>query len=188
MNPATEIWELVFDFEQSNYYHFYNTLLNDNELIKMACELGYKIQFMPHPVFSPHIHRFNKNPDITFLDAKKSYRELYSESALILTDYSSAVFDFAYLGKPIIYAQFDREELSKKGTTYSLDVSFYDNNAFGEICFDYESTREALIDYMKNDCKLKPEYKKRIDEFFAYRDKSNCERIVKKLKNINLLK
>jgi CDP-glycerol glycerophosphotransferase (TagB/SpsB family) len=188
MNSETGVWELVPDFEESNFYKFYNALLNDKELITTAYKLGYKIQFMPHPIFSPHIKRFTKNQNVTFLNIEKPYRELYSESALILTDYSSAVFDFAYLGKPIVYAQFDREELSKKGTTYNLDTSFYDNNAFGEICFDYKSTRKTLISYMKNGCKLKPEYKKRMDDFFEYRDKNNCERIVKELKNINLLK
>ena len=31
---------------------------------------------------------------------------------------------------------------------------------------------------MKNGCKIDPVYKKRADDFFAYDDYNNCERIV----------
>ena len=188
MDLSTGRSELAPNFEKSSFYQFYNRLLNDEELLGIANEFGYKIQFMPHPIFAPHINRFDKNQAVTFLDINRPYREIFSESALILTDYSSAVFDFAYLGKPIVYAQFDRDELSKKGTTYSLDTSFYDNNAFGEICFDYDSTCERLIEYIKNDCRIKPEYKERMENFFLFNDKKSCERIVEKLKSLHIVK
>lgn len=189
MDGKTGVWNLVGDFEESNFYRFYNSLLNDKRLIDVAREQGYKIQFMPHPVFAPHIERFDKGNDIvSFLDINKSYREIYAESSLVVTDYSSAVFDFAYLRKPVVYAQFDREELSKRGNTYSLNTDFYDKNAFGEICFDYESTIDTLISYIKNDCKIKPKYKKRMDSFFAFDDKNNCERIIEKLRELKLCK
>ena len=29
----------------------------------------------------------------------------------------------------------------------------------------------------KNECKIKPEYKKRIDNFFKYHDYNNCQRV-----------
>ena len=37
------------------------------------------------------------------------------------------------------------------------------------------------VEYIENDCKLKEKYKKRIDNFFAYFDKNNCERIYDKM-------
>ena len=38
---------------------------------------------------------------------------------------------------------------------------------------------------MKNECKLKPVYKKRIDEFFGEIDKNNCQRVYEKIKQLD---
>ncbi len=183
MNGETGIWTLTSEFENSSFFTFYNSLLNDERVIETAKRCGYKLQFMPHPILAPHIDLFDKNEGVEFVDPMTSYREIYAKSSLILTDYSSAVFDFAYLRKPVLYAQFDRDEMRQRATTYSLNTDFYDKYAFGEIAHDYESTVALLIEYMESGCRLKSEYRKKIDSFFAYDDRSNCERIVEKIIN-----
>ena len=35
------------------------------------------------------------------------YSDMLTKASLMVTDYSSLSFDFAYLKKPVIYAQFD---------------------------------------------------------------------------------
>lgn len=185
MNSETGIWTLADDFTSSEFFKFYNSLLNDERLIKTAEKYGYKIQFMPHPILAPHRDLFDKNDSVIFMDGMNSYRDVYAQSDLILTDYSSAVFDFAYLRKPVIYAQFDRMEMIARATTYSLNCNFYDNYAFGEITKDYESTINTLIEYIESGCKLKDKYRNRIDSFFTYNDKCNCERIVDKILESN---
>ena len=185
MNGETGIWKLADDFCDSSFFEFYNSLLNDERLRKSADANGYKIQFMPHPILAPHIDLFDKNDDVVFLDPMTSYRDVYAESALVLTDYSSAVFDFAYMRKPVLYAQFDRQEMLERATTYSLNCKFYDTYAFGEIMKDYDSTVNMLIEYMEGGCRLKDKYRKRIDEFFAYNDQNNCQRIADKIIELN---
>ena len=81
----------------------------------------------------------------------------------------------------MVYAQFDREEMLRRATTYSLNCEFYDTYAFGEITPDYEATVNTLIDYIGHGCELKDKYRDRIDSFFAFNDKNNCERIVDKI-------
>jgi CDP-glycerol glycerophosphotransferase (TagB/SpsB family) len=181
MNSETGVWTLVNDFKDSDFFNFYNDLLNDERLINAAAEHGYTLQFMPHPILAPHIDLFDKNERVVFLDGMNSYRDVYAESDLVLTDYSSAVFDFAYLRKPVVYAQFDREEMLRRATTYSLNCDFYDTYGFGEITPDYETTVNTLIEYIEGGCKLKDKYRDRIDSFFAFDDKGNCERIVNKI-------
>ncbi|MBQ4070899.1 MAG: CDP-glycerol glycerophosphotransferase family protein [Clostridia bacterium] len=181
MDNETGIWKLYDDFKDSSFYTFYNNLLNDERLIEAAQRSGYSLQFMPHPILAPHIDLFDKNENVEFLDPLTSYREIYARSALVLTDYSSAVFDFAYLRKPVLYTQFDREEMQKRANTYSLNVDFYDKYAFGEIAFDYDTTVDLLIEYMENGCRVKDEYRKKIDDFFAYNDNNNCARIVERI-------
>ncbi|MFS0655826.1 CDP-glycerol glycerophosphotransferase family protein [Bacillus sp. 179-C3.3 HS] len=37
-------------------------------------------------------------------------REVFAESNLIVTDYSSSSLDFSNMRKPVVYCQFDKEE------------------------------------------------------------------------------
>ena len=73
-------------------------------LFKYYKKHGYTIAFMPHPNIITKIDLFTKNKDVKFYTVDDEYRDVYASSNLVLTDYSSAVFDFAYLRKPLIYA------------------------------------------------------------------------------------
>ena len=52
---------------------------------------------------------------------------------------------------------------------------------FGEICSKTEELVDLLCDYMQNGCKMKEKYIERADDFFAYNDQNNCERIYQEL-------
>ena len=147
----------------------------------MAKKYGYKIVFVPHPIVKPHINLFNKNDDVEFSTSKISYTEIYAKSNLVITDYSSAVFDFAYLRKPIIYTHFDAQDFF--GGKHTIKPGYFDfeRDGFGEVEYDIESTVNRIIEYMENGCKLKDMYRERIDDFFAYNDKNNCQRIYEKI-------
>ena len=100
-DPSTGIWLIRDDFKDSRYYQFYNSLLNDKRLIEAAEKYGYTICHKPHPNIEPYIDMFDHNDHVKYFAADKTYREIFAESDLMLTDYSSVAFDFAYLGKPI---------------------------------------------------------------------------------------
>ena len=82
--------------------------------------------------------------------------------------------------KPVIYAQFDYDEFFAGAHVYKRGYFDY-KNGFGEIEYDLASTVNRIIEYLENDCKLKDEYRNRIEKFFAYHDKNNCERVYKKI-------
>lgn len=167
-------------FTDSNYFKFYNDLINDERLIKCASENGYRIKFMPHPRVITYIDKFKHNELIEFCDITTKYRDIFSQSSLVLTDYSSVAFDFAYLRKPVLYAQFDKEEFFE-GQVYDQGYFDYERDGFGEVEYDLESTVNRLIAYMEAGCQLKDKYRKRIDKFFAFNDTKNCERIYKEI-------
>lgn len=180
-NPQTGGWHLIPDFEESRYFTYYNSLLNDKKLISAAKKYGYKISFLPHPNIQDHIHLFTKHDEVDFFAGDVSYTDIYAHSDLIVTDYSSAVFDFAYMRKPLVYNFFDADEFYAGGHTSS--GGYYDDikDSFGEVEYDLESTVNRIIEYMENGCQLKDMYRERIDNFFAYNDKNNCQRIYEKL-------
>ena len=183
-DPGTGVRMLKNGFEEGSFYRFYNALLNDERLLNAAKKNGYTVRFLPHPLLQPHMGRFTKNADVTFLPADTPYRQVFAESDLVLTDYSSVVFDFVYLRKPVVYTQFDREEFYSGDHMYVPGYFDYDRDGFGEVETEYEATVDRLIEYMENDCRLKDEYRARIDGFFAYNDRENCRRVYEKIREL----
>ena len=182
-NMETGFWKLKTDFEYSRYVITYRNLMHNEKLRSAAKKHGYTLQFKLHPSFANSIDRFGFDSDVNVATAETSYEQVFASSSLIVTDYSSVISDFIYLKKPIIYFQFDHEEffggnhLCKKG---DFD---YERDGFGEVEYDLDSVVDRIIEYMENDCRLKPEYLERIDNYFAFNDKNNCKRIVDKILN-----
>ena len=103
---------------------------------------------------------------------------------MLISDYSSVTFDFAYLKKPVIYTQFDKEEFYK---SHIYDEGYFNDkrDGFGPVCNKYEDTVTTIIDMLKNDCKLDKKYESRIKKFFKYDDHNNCKRVYEAIKNID---
>ena len=180
-DAASSTWSLLDGFEESEYYLFYNSLINSDRLLSAAEKYGYTIQFMPHPVFFPYMDRFTTDGRAVILDPATRYRDVFATSSLITTDYSSVAFDFAYLRKPLFYTQFEENH-------YETGYFDYERDGFGEVEKTLEATVDRMIEYMQNDCRLKDEYRARIDSFFAFADKNNCRRVYEKILEVEKLK
>lgn len=177
----TSIRPLRAGFEKSKYFLFYRELLSNKKLLEAAKKFGYKIRYMPHPDFRPYADKFVVRDEVKIWPKETSYHEIYANSALLVTDYSSAIFDFAYLQKPVIYAQFDKNEFFCGRHVFTKGYFDYERDGFGEVEYDLDSTVDRIIEYMENDCQLKEKYRKRIDDFFAFHDKNNCQRVYEKI-------
>ena len=125
------------------YYSNIDDLLNDERLLNRADSLGYKIRFMPHPNVINYIDWFDRNDYVEFLNISTKYRDIFSTSGLVVTDYSSIAFDFAYLRKPVVYAQFDKEEFFA-GHTYDQGYFDYERDGFGEVEYNLKSTSQTF--------------------------------------------
>ncbi len=180
-HAQTDTWSLAPGAESSDYVRFYNELLNHPRLLAAAKQHGYRLMFLPHPNFQTHLDIFQKAEDVTFLGREMDYRDIFAKSDLILTDYSSVVFDFAYLRKPVLYTHFDAETFFAGEHVYSKGYFDYERDGFGEVLYTLEDTVDALIAYMETECRLKPLYRQRIDGFFAFDDGNNCQRVYEKL-------
>ena len=183
-NHKTGVWEMVPNFSESKYATFFRTLLTDESLNDAAKKYGYRIQFKVHPSFLSKVSEFKFPENVSIVDDAISYREIYERSSLLVTDYSSSVYDFLYLRKPIVYCQFDKEEFFSGEHMSTLTDFDYEKDGFGEVEYDLESTVNRIIEYMKTDCQLKDKYRERIDGFFAYNDKNNCKRVYDAIKSL----
>ncbi len=163
--------ELIPEFEESEFCRFWRGLLLSPRLMEVAQRLGYRFQFLPHPRFSQYLHRFGLGDKVTVLGAGTRYREVFAESALLLTDWSSTAFDFAYMKKPVVYAQFDASRNYPEG--------YFDDEkiGFGEVETTLDAAIDRVIEYMENGCRMKEKYRARVDRFFTFTDRDNSRRV-----------
>lgn len=175
--------QITENFKQSNFFKFYNALLHDEKLQKAVKFYNYTLCLRLHPLMKDSIDAFKESGE-SFLELNGSYRDVYAQSDLIISDYSSAIFDFLYLRKPILYAHFDKEEFFSGAHCYDKGYHDYEQDGFGEVCYDVESLVDILIEYMKDGCQLKDKYRDRVDNFFAYNDRNNCRRVYEKIKEL----
>ena len=185
-NFRTGFWDLKHNFSFSKYACFYRELMSHPRLNRRAQELGYQIQFKVPSVFTAHEDAFEFASGTKIVDNSLSYREIYAESSLIVTDYSSSIVDFAYMERPIIYCQFDQEEFFSGKHIQEKGQIDYVTHGLGEVTYDLESAVDAIIEYMENGCALKELYKERIRKYFVYHDQRNCERVYESI--VNMLK
>ena len=185
MNADTSQWYAGDAFEKSDYCRFYSSLLSSERLLRKLEETGYTLAFFPHPNVKPYIDRFHCDPRVLVFPIETSYSKIYAESSLMVTDYSSAVFDFAYLRKPVIYTQFDRERFFDGSHVYEKGYFDYERDGFGEVLYNLEDTIDCIIDYAESGCGLKEKYRERIDEFFCFNDRNNCARVLKKIEELS---
>lgn len=177
IDPETGKRPLKAGFEESHYYQMYSQLLNSEKLFKAAEKFGYQIRLLDHPNMSAAANMIPANPHLVYLPEDTAYRTIFAESDLILTDFSSIAFDFAYLRKPVVYYQEDIAEFYSGAHTYDKGYFEYERDGFGEVIFDVDSLIDCLIEYMGNGCKLKDKYRARIDATFPFSDQNNCQRV-----------
>lgn len=164
----------------TEYFKRFNSLINNEELIEVAKEYGYEMIFRPHPNVYEFIELYDTNDYVKIDSGDTKFQTLFNNGSLLITDYSSVAFDFAYLKKPMIYYQYiDDYHFDVQGGYFK-----YEEMGFGEVCRDEEEIVNLIIDYIKNDCKIKEEYSSRVESFFLYTDKNNCKRVYDAVKEL----
>lgn len=171
-------------FFESNYFTFYSALLTSAKLLNAATQYGYQLCFYPHPLLQPYTDQFPRSDDVHIFPPEKLYRDVFAESELIITDYSSVAFDFAYLQKPVVYCRPDHQAFTSGMHTYTPSYFSYQDDGFGEVTDDLEGTIDQIIQYMQSGCLLKAKYRARIDSFFTYHDNNCCLRLWERLEGI----
>ncbi|WP_292822505.1 glycosyltransferase [Methanobrevibacter sp.] len=164
--------------KDSEYFKAINSLINNEELINLAKKYDYKIIFKPHPMVCDYIDLFDTN-DYVEIDEQSKYQDLFRDSDLLVTDYSSIAFDFSYMEKPVIYYQYADD--------YNFKENYFDYETmgFGEVVTDEENLIDTIGEYLENNCKMKEKYKNRVDGFYKYNDKNNCKRVYEAILNMD---
>ena len=163
-------------FKESEYFLFYKRLFSDPRFLDVLKESGLKVKFCIHPSFRAQFHDFVGNEYVEFaIDVNSQYETVTSKFL---------VTDFAYLNKPVIYANFDFDHIFDVHY-YNKGYFDYDKHGFGPNCKDYDSFLDEIIKLIKSGCKLDKKYEKRMKNFFFYRDNKNSQRVYKEIMKLN---
>ena len=169
------------------YFKNWHEFLVSKELRKLCDEFGYQLVFCAHAKVLDFIEYFEIPEYVQILiNENSSLQELFSNSSLLITDYSSVAFDISYLNKPILYFQFDRDVFWKM-QSFRQGYFSYDNDGFGSVCVNSNDLIVSIKSILINNCNNPDIYKRRILDTFCFRDQNNCQRNYNEIVNIDVV-
>lgn len=166
------------EFIKTDFFLHYSELLKDTSLLNCLEKENYKMVFYPHYALQSFIHCFDDCANNTVIIADRDHydvQHLLMESALLITDFSSVFFDFAYMGKPEIFFQFDEQQY--RSGHFKKGYFDYYRDGFGPVYNCKEDVIAETIRIIERGCVVEGVYTERVNDFFTVRDSNNCKRI-----------
>jgi CDP-glycerol glycerophosphotransferase (TagB/SpsB family) len=132
---------------------------------------------MPHPEIVRFLPLFNRSEAFLFMSWTdlKSVQDLVASCAMAVTDYSSIVFDVAYVGRPVGYYQFP-ETPDMYSSRRRQGYFSFDEDGMGPVLRTREALEDWLRETLRQGCARQEPYNSRAEAFFTLRDGQNCRR------------
>ena len=169
-------------FKESLYFKTWFSLLKNADLLSYCRSNNVKIIFYPHYSMQQFVGLFSSlnNDVITVADFDHfDVQTLLKESSMLITDYSSILFDFAYMKKPQLLYQFDENDFY--GKHYKKSYFDHKANGFGKVCTDEVELLSNIKKICSNNFDIDDLYCRRISQFFPIFDEKNCERVYQEI-------
>lgn len=167
-------------FSASDFFRQTQDFLNSPELAKALEKYDYQLDFKQHPIFSCYYDLYNISSDRVHLVRDRSINEF--DYALFMTDFSSFLFDFVYLDRPLIYFVPDYEQFSSGMNDYrELDIPF--EQGFGPYVQTASEAVKQVVSLLENGCNPQPPYAERIQNFFIDHGKNHMDKLYQELIN-----
>lgn len=164
-------------FLGSDYERFYREVLTDPRLEQLLRVHDLRLVFLPHYEIAKHFDSVvSENDRIQVItDGGSDIQRLLGSALAFVTDYSSIMFDAAYLGIPVVQTPFDLEEFH--GSHYPR--GWFDNGQgeLGPAVTTIDELIECLARCVADGGAIAPEHAARIAQIFGPRDRSNSQRV-----------
>ncbi|MFC4620433.1 CDP-glycerol glycerophosphotransferase family protein [Camelliibacillus cellulosilyticus] len=138
------VFDIKFDFEKMKQ------ALGDDFILLLRMHVVISNNIVIPEEYREFIKNVSKYPDI---------QELYLISDLLITDYSSVMFDFANSRRPILFYTYDLEEYRDDLRGFYMD---FEQEAPGPLL----QTTEEVIEAIQRIDDIKKDYQKRYDAFY----------------------
>ncbi len=164
-------------FMGTEYARAWKSLIQNTRLEGLHERYGYDVIFLPHPNIRPYLEQFEVPSFISIPPKDTCYQQLFQESSVIITDYSSVAFDMAFLKKAVLYYQFDEATFFSGIHSYQKGYFDYRRDGFGPVVTEEDALFRELEVILKNEGNPAPMYLERMEATFPFRDGKNCERV-----------
>jgi len=177
-------FEGSYEFTDSEYFKTWSSFVHSKDLSELLDKHNIDLIFYLHASMQKYADRFKADNNHIKIGYAKDYdvQQLLMESAMLITDYSSIYFDFAYMQKPLIYYQFDYEKY-RKGQ-YQQGYFSYQEDGFGKVVMNEKELMDKIGSILVHDLKDEDLYLERSKSFFVFHDNNNCERIFQAIQNM----
>ena len=163
-------------FAETHFAIAWNNLLNSPSLHTFLEQQKMKFVFYLHRNMQKFAPYFKIDTRLGTVGTWPDFdcQQLLKGAKCLVTDYSSVAMDFAYMYKPVIYYQFDYDEFRHE----HLGEGYYNycKDGFGPVCTTEVDVIAKMAIIEANNYCLEKKYKKRVDDFFYFRDRQNCRR------------
>ncbi len=172
------------DFTESSYYRNWQTLMNSPEFLLLLEKYDYRMFFYPHHQMQKFIDTFSSVSERVTIASGKDYQvqKLLIEADILVTDFSSVFFDFAYMQKPLIYFQFDEKDYREKN--YRPGWFCYETDGLGKVVQQPKKVIPELENILARGCTMDTLYRERQKRLFIFHDHNNCERTFKAIEKL----
>jgi hypothetical protein len=164
-------------FTGSTYERFFRELLNHPRLHAALERHDHTLEFYPHYNIDRYYQGLEPpHPRIRLSTFKqREVKDALIDCALFITDWSSVVFDAAYLGRAVIHVPFDEEEYLRGH--YGLGWMTVDTLGFGPVARDVDQLIGYIEHYLETGCEREGLYTERAATVFSHRDQECSRRV-----------
>ena len=151
--------------------HYPYEMIDFDELYKFCRETDKVVLFKMHPWVSQPVPIEDRFKD-RFIDltAYPNINDLFYITDLLITDYSSNIYEYSLMRRPMLFYAFDKIQ-------YAFSRGFhrdYEEAAPGRICYDFESLMRAL---REEDYQFE-KVEKYVDLHFEHMDSHASDRVI----------
>jgi CDP-glycerol glycerophosphotransferase (TagB/SpsB family) len=169
-------------FAASVFASEWRAIAESEEAARLKQSHGVKLTLVWHPQIHSAFRRWSGGSEakVEALLGREpnDFETLKNTAALLVTDYSSISFDFAYLGKPVAYYQFDADKMLTDRTYHRYRPDFdFAGEGFGPVIRSRGDVLRWIVEAVEGGGGMKEPFRTRAAQFFRYRDKNNCQRV-----------
>ncbi|WFA04812.1 glycosyltransferase [Bacillus sp. HSf4] len=150
-------------FIKSDYYRKINELLTSEKFLDMLEQKDIIFELKMHPIFKDVVNLFDVKSERIIIKEDNVQLEDYK---LFITDFSSYVFDFVYLNRPVVFFVPDYDEFRSGNHIYNkLDLDIEDS--FGRLVYEIDDFISEVKSIAERNYEPADHYKLKMDEFFS---------------------
>lgn len=163
-------------FVESDYFQRWKSLLTSDRLRTLVEKHNLTPIFCLHPNMQQFSSHFSDVGIRVVVQGEIDVQLMLKQSSMLVTDYSSVAFDFAFLHKPVVYYQFDDHRFALPHADPASEFP-------GPVVADEDQVLDAIETAYEAGGAMAPEFRMRADRFLAHRDTGSRERIFEAIQN-----